>query len=145
MRRPDRWISPPPIRPGGSIRPMIAAPVSDFPAPDSPTTPSTSPSAMEKETPSTAVTVPRRAAKAMRRFSTSRSCCRSVTMPARRGAVDAQPGIDGVIEQVDHQVDDDEEERDQHEIGGHHRNIGKTDRLDDEEPHSGPLEHRLGD
>ena len=31
------------MRPGGSSRPMIAMPVSDLPAPDSPTTPSTSP------------------------------------------------------------------------------------------------------
>ena len=34
---------PPAMRPGGSSRPMTAAPVSDLPAPDSPTTPSTSP------------------------------------------------------------------------------------------------------
>ena len=34
---------PPAMRPGGSMKPMIAAPVSDLPAPDSPTTPSTSP------------------------------------------------------------------------------------------------------
>src|SRR5919107_1860656 len=39
MRAPSRRISPPAIRPGGSSRPMIAAPVSDLPAPDSPTTP----------------------------------------------------------------------------------------------------------
>ena len=35
--------SPPAMRPGGSIRPMMAVPVIDLPAPDSPTTPSTSP------------------------------------------------------------------------------------------------------
>ena len=34
--------------PGGSSRPMMAAPVSDLPAPDSPTTPRTSPGAMSK-------------------------------------------------------------------------------------------------
>ena len=38
------------MRPGGSSRPMIAAPVSDLPAPDSPTTPSTSPGAISNET-----------------------------------------------------------------------------------------------
>src|SRR6202166_1199580 len=54
IRMPDRWISPPAIRPGGSIRPITASPVTDFPAPDSPTTPSTSPLAMSKETPSMA-------------------------------------------------------------------------------------------
>src|SRR6478752_10144429 len=42
------------MRPGGSSRPMIARPVTDLPAPDSPTTPSTSPLAMSKETPSMA-------------------------------------------------------------------------------------------
>ena len=39
---------PPAMRPGGSSRPMMAAPVSDLPAPDSPTTPRTSPGAMSK-------------------------------------------------------------------------------------------------
>ncbi len=39
---------------------MIAAPVSDLPAPDSPTTPSTSPGAMAKHTSCTATSVPRR-------------------------------------------------------------------------------------
>ena len=43
------------MRPGGSIRPMMAEPVIDLPAPDSPTTPSTSPGMMSKEMSSTAV------------------------------------------------------------------------------------------
>src|SRR3954466_9109956 len=42
------------MRPGGSINPMTARPVTDLPAPDSPTTPSTSPLAMSKEIPSMA-------------------------------------------------------------------------------------------
>src|SRR5450432_4279301 len=42
------------MRPGGSIRPITASPVTDLPAPDSPTTPSTSPLAMSKEMPSMA-------------------------------------------------------------------------------------------
>ena len=58
MRAPSSRISPPAIRPGGSSRPMIASPVSDLPAPDSPTTPSTSPGAMSKETPSSATQRP---------------------------------------------------------------------------------------
>ena len=61
---PSRRTSPPMMRPGGSSRPMTAAPVSDLPAPDSPTTPSTSPGAMSKETRSTAVSVRRRVGKA---------------------------------------------------------------------------------
>src|SRR5260370_25046050 len=128
---------------------MMAAPVSDLPAPDSPTTPSTSPAPSAKEMPSTAVTVPRRAAKAMRRSSTSsrgrRVASVSDTMAAGNGTVDAQARIDGVIKEVDDEIDDDEEEGDQHEIGGHHRDVGKADRLDDEKRHAGPLEDRLGD
>src|SRR5579885_179528 len=145
MRRPPSTMRPPAMWPGGSKRPMMAAPVSDLPAPDSPTTPSTSPGAMAKETPSTAVTSPRRVAKAMRRFSTCNSGLRSDAMAARRGAIDAQARIDGVVEEIDDEIDDDEEEGDKHEIGRHHGNVGEADRLDDEKPHAGPLEHRLGD
>ena len=43
----------------------MAAPVRDLPAPDSPTTPSTSPGSMDKEIPSTATSVPRRVAVAI--------------------------------------------------------------------------------
>src|SRR5216684_1256525 len=149
MRSPEKTMRPAAMRPGGSMRPMMAAPVSDLPAPDSPTTPSTSPAPIVKETPSTAVTVPRRAAKAMRRSSTS-SSGRSAgpvsdAMAAGHGAVDAQARVDGVVEQVDDQVDDDEEKGDQHEIGRHDGNIGKADRLDDEDAHAGPLKDGLGD
>ncbi len=63
MRWPSSRISPAAMRPGGSSRPMMAVPVSDLPAPDSPTTPSTSPGAMSKETSSTATSVPRRVGK----------------------------------------------------------------------------------
>ena len=59
-RIPAKRISPPAMRPGGSSRPMMAAPVSDFPAPLSPTTPSTSPAAISKDTWSSARRVPRR-------------------------------------------------------------------------------------
>src|SRR4026208_1633273 len=50
MRWPPRAPPPPMMRPGGSSRPMTAAPVSDLPAPDSPTTPRTPPAAMSTET-----------------------------------------------------------------------------------------------
>ena len=52
---------------------MMALPVSDLPAPDSPTTPRTSPGAMSKETSSTASSVPRRVGNSTLRFFTSRS------------------------------------------------------------------------
>src|SRR5215831_11603321 len=73
MRRPERWISPPAMRPGGSIRPITESPVTDLPAPDSPTTPSTSPLAMSKETPSIARSVPRREANSTWRLRTERT------------------------------------------------------------------------
>src|SRR5215470_5880332 len=73
MRRPLKRTSPPTTRPGGSSSPMMAAPVSDLPAPDSPTTPSTSPGAMSNDTPSTAMSVRRRVGKATRRSRTERT------------------------------------------------------------------------
>ena len=51
----------------------MALPVSDLPAPDSPTTPSTSPGAMSNDTSSTASSVPRRVGNSTRRVLTSRS------------------------------------------------------------------------
>src|SRR5450755_1199758 len=81
MRRPPSRISPPAMRPGGSMRPMIAAPVIDLPAPDSPTTPSTSPAAIDNETSSTAVSVPRRVGNSTRRCSTIRSGSVRLTLP----------------------------------------------------------------
>ena len=47
---------------------MMARPVSDLPAPDSPTTPSTSPRATENDTSSTATSVPRRVRNSTLRF-----------------------------------------------------------------------------
>src|SRR5262245_59308639 len=73
MRRPSRRISAAAMRPGGSSRPMMALPVSDLPAPDSPTTPKTSPGAMSNDTSSTASSVPRRVGNSTRRFLTSSS------------------------------------------------------------------------
>src|SRR5882672_2824305 len=72
MRSPSSRISPAAMVPGDSSRPMIAVPVSDFPAPDSPTTPSTSPGAMEKLMPSTATSVPWRVRNSIRKSFTSR-------------------------------------------------------------------------
>ena len=52
---------------------MIAAPVSDLPAPDSPTTPRISPGAIENETSSSATSVPRRPGNSTRSLETSSS------------------------------------------------------------------------
>src|SRR5438105_8538305 len=93
MRRPDKRISPLAMRPGGSINPMIAAPVSDLPAPDSPTTPSTSPGAMVKLTSRTAASVPRRVGNSTRSAQTSNSGATAVERRlATTSACDATTG-----------------------------------------------------
>jgi peptide/nickel transport system substrate-binding protein len=46
---------------------------------------------------------------------------------------------------VDDEIDHDKKEPDQHEIGGHHRNIGKRHRLDEHQPHARPLKHGFRD
>ena len=43
IRRPSNIIAPSEIKSGGSIRPKTDEPVIDFPAPDSPTSPTISP------------------------------------------------------------------------------------------------------
>ena len=52
---------------------MIAEPVSDLPAPDSPTTPRISPGAIANDTSSSATSVPRRVGNSTRRWFTSSS------------------------------------------------------------------------
>ena len=65
-------------------------------------------------------------------------------MPGGR-LLDPQSRIDGEVQHVDHEVDDDENQRDQAEVGGHHRDVGELNGLDEQQAHAGPLEHRLGD
>ena len=60
-------------------------------------------------------------------------------------ALHPQAGIDDRVEHVDQRVDDDEEESDEEQVGRHHRDIDETHRLDEEQAHARPLEHRLGD
>src|SRR5205823_9176803 len=93
MRRPDKRISPRAMRPGGSINPMIAAPVNDLPAPDSPTTPSTSPGAIVKLTSRTAASVPRRVGNSTRSAQTSNSGATAIERRfCRTSACDAATG-----------------------------------------------------
>ena len=66
---------------------MIAAPVSDLPAPDSPTTPKTSPGAIENEMSSTATSVPRRVGNSMRKWRTSSNGGDDDTVEGRAAAV----------------------------------------------------------
>ena len=39
---------------------------------------------------------------------------------------------------------DDEDEGDDEQVGRHHRDVDEGHRLDEQEPHAGPLEHGLG-
>src|SRR5678815_855990 len=48
----------------------------------------------------------------------------------RRRALDAQARIDCVVQQVDNEIDDDEEQRDQAQVSRHHRHVGNADGLD---------------
>ena len=75
------------------MRPMIAAPVSDLPAPDSPTTPSTSPGAMSNETSCTATSVPRRVGNSTRRPRTREQWRGRRGHPAYLAAVTWQPAM----------------------------------------------------
>ena len=59
--------------------------------------------------------------------------------------IDPQARVDGVVQQIDDQIDDDEDERDQTEIGRHHRDVDERNRLEEQQPHPRPLKNRLGD
>src|SRR3712207_6230783 len=116
IRAPESQISPPAMRPGGSMRPITAEPVTDLPAPDSPTTPSTSPLAMSKETPSMAFRTPRRVTNSTRRSRTERTG--GVTIGAsdadrrRRGRDGplSEPRIQHIPQPVAEEVDGEGEE-----------------------------------
>src|SRR3984893_19578345 len=93
------------MRPGGSISPITARPVTDWPAPDSPTTPSTSPLAMSKEIPSIARKVLRRVANSTLRLRTERT---GSVMRSRAGVIrrlSSKFWIDCVAQPVAEQVD----------------------------------------
>ena len=60
---------------------MMESPVVDLPHPDSPTTPTHSPSPTSKETPSTATTAPVRVRNSVRRLSTWRTGGIGMTVP----------------------------------------------------------------
>src|SRR6202011_3036099 len=99
------------MRPGGSIRPITASPVTDFPAPDSPTTPSTSPLAMSKEIPSMARSVLWRVTNSTRRLRTERtgSVMRSDIRKLRR--LSSELWVERVAQPVAEQVDREDQRR----------------------------------
>src|ERR1700692_1868533 len=105
------------MRPGGSIRPMIARPVTDFPAPDSPTTPSTSPLAMSKEIPSMARSALRRVTNSTWRLRTERTdSVMRLVRELRRFS--SEFWIERVAEPVAEQVDREDQARQRKARGG---------------------------
>src|SRR6218665_1616326 len=90
--------------PRRGMRCMIAAPVIDLPAPDSPTTPRTSPLAMEKLTSLRATSVPRRVSNSTRRFSTERIVSDMLSSLS-------QPGIERVAQPIAQEIDGQDQRR----------------------------------
>ncbi len=79
---PASRTSPSVMRPGGSISPMIARPVTLLPEPDSPTTATVSPAATENETRCTACTAAGNRPNSTRRPSTSSAATPVMRAPA---------------------------------------------------------------
>src|SRR5690606_35527914 len=84
----------------GSMRPITALPVIDLPAPDSPTTPSTSPCAMSSETSSTATSTPFRVGKTTRKLRTERT---GVLMDT--SSASPQLRVQGIAQPIAEQID----------------------------------------
>src|ERR1700737_2495260 len=57
----------------------------------------------------------------------------------------AQPRIDHGVEDIDHQVDGDEDQRDHQQVGRHDRNIDILHRLHEQQSHPRPLEDGFSD
>src|SRR6218665_2598704 len=114
MRWPCSRIWPETMRPGGSSKPMMAAPVSDLPAPDSPTTPRISPGAMEKLMSSSARKLPRRPGHLTTKFLTSRSDMGGGACYGQAAVGSAQAGVERIAQPVAQQV---HRQRNQHQHG----------------------------
>src|SRR5580698_762056 len=98
------------MRPGGSISPITASPVTDLPAPDSPTTPSTSPLAISRETPSMARSVWWRVANSTCRLRTERTgTLIELNLSGQRGSSEFR--IERVAQPVAEQVDGQDQRR----------------------------------
>src|SRR6201991_4865740 len=93
------------MRPGGSIRPITASPVTDLPALASPPTPSTSPLAISNETPSIARRLLRRVTNSTLRLRTER------TGSVMRGCALSKLRIECVAQPVAEQVNGEDQSR----------------------------------
>src|SRR3954451_16436841 len=103
-----------------------------LPEPDSPTMPSTSPRAIENDTPSTARTSP---------LSVLKETLRSRTSSSGSGMTDAR--VEQRVDEVDGSVDDDDEEGGVHDRRHDHRQIELLERLVRQPPQPVQVEHDL--
>src|SRR5207249_9344166 len=110
--RPRKSTSPSTTAFGSRIRRITAIIETVLPEPDSPTTPTTSPSATESERRTTARTIP---------FSVRNETLRSRTSSSGSGTTD--PRVEPRVDQIDERVREDDEERRIDHGGENHRQI----------------------
>src|SRR4051794_11851312 len=72
------------------------------------------------------------------------SACAMLVLSGSPGR-EAEPRVDDCVQDVDHEIDRDEDEGDEQEVRRHDRDIDVLDGLQEQQPHAGPLEHRLRD
>src|ERR1700675_1430442 len=58
--------------------------------------------------------------------------------------LDAQTRIDGIVQEIDNQIDEHKNQADKAQESSHHRHVGESDCLDEEQAHARPLEYDLG-
>ena len=128
----------PPPRP---TRRIMDSEVTDFPEPDSPTTPSVLPEGMENDTSSTLRTIPLGVANEVLRPFTSSSGIAAGSVIA---STPAHARIDIAIENVDQQIDADIDYGAEHDECLHHRIVLAQDPIDhqsaDPRPDENPLD-----
>src|ERR1700677_3737856 len=69
----------------------------------------------------------------------------SLISASRAVEMGTQPGVHGDVQQIDDEIDDHEQRRDEQEVGGHDRNVGVLNGLKEQLAHAGPRKHRFGD
>src|SRR5262245_55133767 len=121
---------------GSRIRRMIAMAVMLFPEPDSPTMPTISRGSTVNEMPSTARTSP---------SSLRKETCRSRTSSRGTAASgNPHPRVEPGVEDVDHGIRQDDEERGVDDGGEDHRQVEVLQRLVGEQTDAGEAEDHLG-
>src|ERR1700674_3704057 len=59
--------------------------------------------------------------------------------------LDAQARIDGIVQQIDNQIDQHKNQANEAKVRSHHRDVRESDCLDEEQTHARPVGHGLGD